>query len=462
MSHKLFRLKSKVCNTPQLVTDTVFNQVLEYLDGRNFTDAKLEVVEDTNTKYGNSIVLYEEDKVAIVNIEGVLTYKPMFDMATCGENTNYSQLKGDFEQLALDGYKTVVMQFDSGGGEAHGCFDSARYIKSIATEYNIKLISLVDGIAASAAYVLASISDEVYATKGSSVGSVGVVVQLMNNSKQLEKQGIERRFVYSGSNKVPFENDGSFKESFIKKIQKDCDSLFSEFVEHVSTQRNLSLDAVRNLEADTFSGEEAMSLGLIDGLCTVEEFYDALERHATNVGVEEEKAMRKYKLFGGVAEMQKVEQQEMGAEVAATTEMSVSQSGEVATLSAHLETTTVLLKEAQEMLSTKDAELASMKTMMAEFEAFKAEKAEQEVLAKMAAREEKLSAFLAKDKVEATMSTTASMDDTSFETLLSVFESQYSASLASKDFEQVSDGGNPEKVAKTVEEHSLDATLQYM
>ena len=58
MSHKLFRLKSKVCNTPQLVTDTVFNQVLEYLDGRNFTDAKLEGVEVTYTKYGNSIVLY--------------------------------------------------------------------------------------------------------------------------------------------------------------------------------------------------------------------------------------------------------------------------------------------------------------------------------------------------------------------------------------------------------------------
>ena len=56
---------------------------------------------------------------------------------------------------------------------------------------------------------LGAAAHEIIANPESEAGSIGVVISLQNNNKQLEKEGIERTFITAGSEKVPFEEDGS-------------------------------------------------------------------------------------------------------------------------------------------------------------------------------------------------------------------------------------------------------------
>ncbi|TOE88713.1 hypothetical protein CGJ32_24680, partial [Vibrio parahaemolyticus] len=63
----------------------------------------------------------------------------------------------------------------------------------MADANGIKLTAWIDGEACSAAYALASTSHDVIADPESySIGSIGVVIKLHNDSAALEQQGISR------------------------------------------------------------------------------------------------------------------------------------------------------------------------------------------------------------------------------------------------------------------------------
>ena len=61
----------------------------------------------------------------------------------------------------------------------------ADQFKALAVDNNIPIYAYVDGLSASAAFLWSSIADEIVARPDSEIGSVGVVVQLVNNSKML-------------------------------------------------------------------------------------------------------------------------------------------------------------------------------------------------------------------------------------------------------------------------------------
>ena len=153
MAHELIKLTSKLCNTPQLITRESFETIFEYLDSRNLGMYR----DDDNDKSGRTRFNYNEDcQVATMFIEGVTTYKPVtYWGMDCG-GFSYEQWKEDFQYLAESGVKTVAFLQDSGGGEAHGLFDSAKYVRALADEYGVHLISFVDGLSASASYAISS------------------------------------------------------------------------------------------------------------------------------------------------------------------------------------------------------------------------------------------------------------------------------------------------------------------
>ena len=158
MAHELVRLRSKLCNTPHLINEAGFESIISYIDERNAGNVEIrragEDKEDTLDRYNYN----PEVQVATMDISGPTTNRPVtiFGM-DCG-GFSYEVWKEDFVWLAEQGVKIVSFNIDSGGGEAYGCFDSARYVRKVADEYGIKLISYVDGIAASAAYAIASFS----------------------------------------------------------------------------------------------------------------------------------------------------------------------------------------------------------------------------------------------------------------------------------------------------------------
>src|SRR3972149_5305945 len=162
MAHELFRIKEKLLNTPHLAHPQTLEYVLKYLDSRNSEGfeahkfmAKVDGDSDSNSRYS-----YNRDvKVAVMSIDGPLTYKPISFMGMeCG-GASYQQLKEDFTYLVKQGAETIAFMADSGGGEAFQMMPTASYMRSLATQHGVRIISYVDGMACSACYGLIAISD---------------------------------------------------------------------------------------------------------------------------------------------------------------------------------------------------------------------------------------------------------------------------------------------------------------
>lgn len=283
MAHKLLNLASRVFNKPQFMLLEDFNNIVEYLVDRNNENVTIDTSPKEELRYegdrdSEHYKLYRlginpETMQGTLDISGTLVYRAGQSEGLCsGELISYEKLEKQFKAQIDAGITSAVMVIDSGGGEAYGCFEAANNVKKLAKDNNIKLYTYVDGTAASAAYAWASIADEVIANPQARVGSIGVVVQLINNTKMLEKAGISRSFIFAGENKIPFDSEGEFTDEFKNKIQKSVNKSYKSFVDFIATNRTLQATDVSSTQAEVYDADEALTLGLIDKIMTREEF----------------------------------------------------------------------------------------------------------------------------------------------------------------------------------------------
>lgn len=284
----LAQLSKKAFNTPLFVTQESLAPIVNYLSDpeRTLRLAQLETDDvepevllrsdfGTDDDYRNYQLVEAgvnpKTMVGTVDIKGTLVNRAGQTQA-CVELTSYEKIKKTFESQIGLGAKTIVMQIDSGGGEAYRLFGAAKAVRKLADDNNVKIITYIDGTAASAAYGWASIADEIIANPQGRAGSVGVVVQLYNDSKALEKIGIERSFIYAGKNKIPFDDQGSFTEDFKTSLQNSVDKSYETFTTFIASNRNMSVDEVVKTNAKVFDADEALSVGFIDKIMELEEF----------------------------------------------------------------------------------------------------------------------------------------------------------------------------------------------
>ena len=282
-------LGSMVFNKPQLIALDALQPIVNYLSNpekshvlRQSTEEKQEVelkLENYDSEYLyqraklKSIGINPDTMVGTLDVSGSLMYRKGSMGADCTELTSYEGLKRQTEDMISEGVKSIVLMVDSGGGMAFGMASAANYISKITKQAGVKTTAYVDGSGYSAAYGLSVLADEVVLNPQSSVGSVGVVVALYNDSKMLENAGVSRQFVFAGENKIPFDNKtGEFTESFISDLQKSVNKTYTMFTRHVATHRGMSEQAVIDTQAATFDAEEALELGLADKIMELEDF----------------------------------------------------------------------------------------------------------------------------------------------------------------------------------------------
>jgi ClpP class serine protease len=259
-------------NKPHLISPHAFDEIASYLAVRNAG-----MMAQVDTVSENLDQPSKAGKIGLINIHGSLTNKPVESL--CGATgTSYAGLLNQCDALIDAGCKTIVLDVSSGGGEAFNCFQTADAMRSMADKNNVYVIAYVQDCAASAAYALTVMADEVVAHPQGTIGSIGVLVALMNNSKALEKAGLSRTFITAGDNKIPFDADGEFREGFLADIQANVDELYGQFCAHVSKYTGLSTDEIKATEASVYRAPKALELGLINSVMTNEEFADYLQK----------------------------------------------------------------------------------------------------------------------------------------------------------------------------------------
>jgi protease-4 len=169
------------------------------------------------------------------------------------------------ERLGRSRASAVIVHIDSPGGTTAG----SEQLYSALRELQSKkpMVVVVDGLAASGAYIAALSADHIIANETSLVGSIGVLFQYPNFTDVLKTIGIKVEEVKSSPLKAApngFEPTSPEARAAIEAIVLDSYAWFKDLVKNRRKMDNGQLTRVA--DGRVFTGRQAMGLKLVDGL----------------------------------------------------------------------------------------------------------------------------------------------------------------------------------------------------
>jgi len=169
----------------------------------------------------------------------------------------------------------VVVRVESSGGMVHSYGLAAAQLARVR-ERGIPLTVCVDKVAASGGYLMACVANRVIAAPFALLGSIGVVAQIPNFHRLLQKHDIDYELLTAGQYKRTLTVFGRNTEAARQKFAEELEDTHALFKEFVSRYRP-ALDLAAVATGEAWFGERALALGLVDSLGTS----DALLQEAT-------------------------------------------------------------------------------------------------------------------------------------------------------------------------------------
>jgi signal peptide peptidase SppA len=176
------------------------------------------------------------------------------------------------EAIHTENVSAIVLRIDSPGGVVAGCTEATRKIQRLKAEAEIPIYAFADEWACSAAYELACAADEIWLPETGTIGSIGVILQLVDFSEMNAKHGVRVEFVTSGKRKADSQPDRALDDEVISVAQERVDALAQVFFGVVSKARGLPVPKIERLEAGVYQGRAALAVGLADGVAGWDEF----------------------------------------------------------------------------------------------------------------------------------------------------------------------------------------------
>lgn len=164
----------------------------------------------------------------------------------------------------------VVVCLENEGGTVHDHGLGASQLQRVR-ERDIPLTVIVDKVAASGGYLMASIADKIVAAPFAIIGSIGVVAQLPNFNRFLENRGIDFEQVTAGKYKRTLTMFGKNTEEDRAKTREDLEEVHHLFKGAVTEYRP-SLDIERVSTGEHWYGTRALELGLIDEIGSSDDY----------------------------------------------------------------------------------------------------------------------------------------------------------------------------------------------
>lgn len=204
---------------------------------------------------------YKGPHTALIEIEGEISR----NQPANADDINQS-LKNAFKHKQTKG---IILKINSPGGSPVQARQIYNNILRLRKEYkDIKVYAAIEDMGTSAAYLIASAADQIYADETSLVGSIGVIIDSFGFVDALQKLGVERRLYIAGKNKAmldPFSPRNKEQEEF---ISQQLDLVHKIFIKNIVDKRSASIKKLD--DQDIFSGkfwvgQSALDLGLIDG-----------------------------------------------------------------------------------------------------------------------------------------------------------------------------------------------------
>jgi signal peptide peptidase SppA len=187
---------------------------------------------------GNNVQMH--GSVAVLGVEGPIFRKANLFTELSGA-TSVELLSRDFH-AALDNsmVSQIVLNINSPGGQVDGIGEFADQVRAGAAKKPVT--AYVDGLAASAAYWIASAAQSIVANESAFLGSIGVVATITDRRDAQERQGVRQYEIVSSQS--PNKRADVRTDEGRAQIQDVVDALAEIFIGKVAQFRGTTPESV--------------------------------------------------------------------------------------------------------------------------------------------------------------------------------------------------------------------------
>lgn len=217
------------------------------------------------------------DGIAILHIDGALTYRSNIWKAIFGVDT-YDSISNAFNEIVgNDDVKGIILSIDSPGGMLSGVSDIAEQIFNARGTKECGIVAHSAGRVCSAAYWIASACESVVLSSVGEAGSIGVQCVVNNDNPADGKQAT----TILRSNLSPNKNLDPNTPAGRTALEKNIDAAAKVFLETVAAYRGTTYeDVLENYgQGATFIGQDAVDAGLADGIESLDSLVEKMLNH---------------------------------------------------------------------------------------------------------------------------------------------------------------------------------------
>ena len=168
-------------------------------------------------------------------------------------------------------FPALLLRIDSPGGTVG---DSQEIYNALLRlqEKKIPVVASFGNISASGGVYIAMGAQHIVSNPGTITGSIGVILRGNNLEQLLDRVGVSFKVIKSGPYKDILAFDRELTEAEQTILQELIDVSYGQFVKTVAKARGLTEETVRSFaDGRIFTGEQALTLGVVDRLGTEED-----------------------------------------------------------------------------------------------------------------------------------------------------------------------------------------------
>lgn len=214
------------------------------------------------------------EKIGVVELAGVIT----------SSEEVVRQIKKYRDDKSIRG---ILLRVDSPGGAV---VPSQEMYEEVRKAREIKpVIVSMGSLAASGGYYVSVGASRLVANRGTLTGSIGVVGEFLQLREAMDKLGIDVKTIKSGKLKDAGSSSKKMNSDEEKYFQTLMDDVHRQFISVVERERKLNhKDVVEIADGRVFTGEQAVTMHLVD---TIGTFEDAIKIAGGLAGIDGEPSL---------------------------------------------------------------------------------------------------------------------------------------------------------------------------
>jgi protease-4 len=213
------------------------------------------------------------NKIGVIKVEGTLL----------SSDETLKQLRKFSKRSAV---KAIVLRINSPGGAVAPAQEIYSEIRKITKKKPV--VASIETVGASAAYYIASATDEIVCSNGTITGSIGVIMLLTDLQELIRHIGVSVSVIKAGKYKDIGSSVRPLTDEERKILEAFADEIHEQFIKDVVTGRKGKIEEAKLrtiADGRFFTGAKAKEMGLVD---TIGNFYDAVKIAGKRAGISDE------------------------------------------------------------------------------------------------------------------------------------------------------------------------------